>query len=956
MSNSLRICILSVVVILCLGFSSALTSTAYSNSQSNGMASSASKSTAPTRILPSEPAKGGTKISSASPSNHDSASFIASTTSWSPDLWSSLPFTSHGVAVSGKSSYTVSSVGRTDAYLPTALSASNAESPAKSSGGGANPGDGYCFYGAGNCFDPTYNGGPVMHSAQFIIDVWPGVSNYGDCNGFHVFEPYGGNSADCHYIFLQELFLQDFCANPGGSLFTTLDQYTDGTGNGFSSCSLVGGSASESSSGFSVSYTWDSTPYPGNDCTGSAYSGLASCLSEADIYDSAIRADGGCSSLSGNCLVIVLTAYDEPQQGFYPVGGVVSYCAYHSWVKWSGNTLIFATEPDDYAAGSGCGLGLAGSPTGDPAGDLQVSPVMHETFESLTDPLLNAWYYENLQHEVMDQCAYDYVGTQSFDESNIHMGTSSFWDPDDVQSIWSNYNGGCTLDLNGAPTFLEITMTPDSYTGTTAQAWTFPLWFVEAGSVSFYTIISTSDSSYPGGSVVGVWQTPDYYSYVEPSCGGTCEASGTAFAFCMNYACDFQGYEDTANYGTTTNLAYYYYELLEQQPWMNVIDGGSPPVVGFSYDSAPTCGSSCQGGSDTISIQSVNLPTSPDADLFAIWYSTASVVTCDPSGYHSNGILDLPYCGTNLGNFPSERWDTGVCNSGIILEICYEEFTLEGEYWVGGISYYNQYLVETYYSTSDGSTPSVAPTLSYTSFGSASSVTLTTSANYAWADYGSSWSVPTNLQVSGATERWYNFGATTGTITGSISVTPTYTDQFLVTYISSPATAGTTKPSGYAWYDSGSVVAIIAKPASGWAFEDWTQSNSSGSAITFGAATGRSTTETVNGGGTVTANFEGKVSLTLSSSSGSVAPGSSLSITGTISGGPQSVTLAGKALPKKTTVSFTTNPITDSVSGVSDGITISAGLKTTPGTYVIKIEATGADGLTSTASFTLTVT
>ena len=89
---------------------------------------------------------------------------------------------------------------------------------------------------------------------------------------------------------------------------------------------------------------------------------------------------------------------------------------------------------------------------------------------------------------------------------------------------------------------------------------------------------------------------------------------------------------------------------------------------------------------------------------------------------------------------------------------------------------------------------------------------------------------------------------------------------------------------------------------------------------------------------------------------GSAAPGGSASTTATIKGGAQSVTLSTGTLPTGVTVAFTTNPVGDSSAGVTDGVTIHVAPLTAPGSYIIKIIATGADGQKSTATYTLTVT
>jgi hypothetical protein len=105
-----------------------------------------------------------------------------------------------------------------------------------------------------------------------------------------------------------------------------------------------------------------------------------------------------------------------------------------------------------------------------------------------------------------------------------------------------------------------------------------------------------------------------------------------------------------------------------------------------------------------------------------------------------------------------------------------------------------------------------------------------------------------------------------------------------------------------------------------------------------------------------TANFIPSAKITLSATSGSVAPRGSVKVTATIKGAGQIITLSHGTLPSGISVSFATNPITDSISGVADAITISASSSAVPGTYHISITASGADGQKSTITYTLTVT
>src|SRR6266571_366898 len=270
--------------------------------------------------------------------------------------WQTMPFLSHGTAVKNIGNVTVLKSGAGE-YMPmdsVGISTGSQPSTTSSSAqGNANPGDVFCGQGIQACGNVAYQGGIVMHDAQFVIDVWAGCGSdgcYDVCNGQHLFEPSAGDAADCHYIFLQELYLQDFCDEGGigpGGLFAVINQYTDGTGTGLGSCSLQGGLASESSGGFSVNYVYDPTPFPddGDNC-----GGVTPCLSDYDIQQSAARAAnfvGDSCIPDGHCEVLVLIPFNVCQDGFCPQTTISKFCAYHgvSVLQTLPSILMYASMP-----------------------------------------------------------------------------------------------------------------------------------------------------------------------------------------------------------------------------------------------------------------------------------------------------------------------------------------------------------------------------------------------------------------------------------------------------------------------------------------------------------------------------------------------------------------------------------------------------------------------------------
>src|ERR1035437_4272955 len=108
---------------------------------------------------------------------------------------------------------------------------------------------------------------------------------------------------------------------------------------------------------------------------------------------------------------------------------------------------------------------------------------------------------------------------------------------------------------------------------------------------------------------------------------------------------------------------------------------------------------------------------------------------------------------------------------------------------------------------------------------------------------------------------WSDGGATSHSITVGASpatYTASFKTQYQLTTAASPAAGGTVTPSSGGFYDSGSVVAISATANSGYTFANW-----SGSVASANSA---STTVTMSGPQTVTANFTTPTGITIQTS------------------------------------------------------------------------------------------
>jgi hypothetical protein len=197
-----------------------------------------------------------------------------------------------------------------------------------------------------------------------------------------------------------------------------------------------------------------------------------------------------------------------------------------------------------------------------------------------------------------------------------------------------------------------------------------------------------------------------------------------------------------------------------------------------------------------------------------------------------------------------------------------------------------------------------------------------------------SWNTTSIIAVGNNTR--YIASSSSGTIIvpASTSVTISYIKQYSVTVQSTAG--GSTSPSGTSWYNSGSTVNIVAIPASGYRFYKWSSSPS----ISISNSSLSSTTMTVNGPGTVKAQFVQVLASTIILSPSSGVPGTIVQVSGSF-------------FYPNSTVTITYNgDIVGKVNASSSGsFVLSFTIPSLPnGTYIIK--ATDSIGNTATASFT----
>ncbi|HEY2577636.1 MAG TPA: hypothetical protein VGI74_15120 [Streptosporangiaceae bacterium] len=218
------------------------------------------------------------------------------------------------------------------------------------------------------------HGGPVETAPMVFLDFWGWTS-----------DPSG-----------EKAYLTAFISAIGGnSWLSTVNQYS---GAGFTG-SLLGG-------------TW------------SHAATVPTHPSDSRIQSQAVTAAKHFGvSTSDNVEIVVATPTGHSTSGFG-----TQFCAYHGAVSADPN-ITYTDLPYQTDAGSACGEDSVNGSAGTLDGVSIVEG--HEMAETITDPLLNAWFDSSGQ-EIGDKCAW-----MNLQDITTSAGTFA------VQPLWSNSAGGC---------------------------------------------------------------------------------------------------------------------------------------------------------------------------------------------------------------------------------------------------------------------------------------------------------------------------------------------------------------------------------------------------------------------------------------------------------------------------------------------------------------------------------
>lgn len=269
---------------------------------------------------------------------------------------------------------------------------------------------------ANDCPALSYNGGQVMHGYTAYLIYW---LPHG-----YAFEP---NGSDQRYMNLTSQYFQDVGGTPFAHLLT---QYWDTTGFASDAISLGG------------TYV-DTQPY--QHCQGAsactpAHASMADPLQPSDISAEVSRAQTANHWTGGATTEFFVYVGDGVQACIST--SICTYiinnqamCGYHSFF----NAVPYAFISDSATTTGACNVNIVTGlalPNRDWIADTSILTTSHEQFESITDPLTNAWY-QGKWDEIGDLCEND---ANAMGYVTLNHGHTYF-----VQGEWSNMAGGCAL-------------------------------------------------------------------------------------------------------------------------------------------------------------------------------------------------------------------------------------------------------------------------------------------------------------------------------------------------------------------------------------------------------------------------------------------------------------------------------------------------------------------------------
>jgi hypothetical protein len=239
------------------------------------------------------------------------------------------------------------------------------------------------------------NGGPVQTGPRVYVDYWDWTS-----------DPSGEQS-----------YLNSFLSSIGGSPWlSVVNQYS---GAGWTGDLLAG--------------TWsDPSPIPASPSDAQIQAEAAAAASHFGVGNSV------------NVQIVVATPTGHSTSGFG-----TSFCAYHGAVA-ADPSITYTDLSYMTDAGGSCGENSVNSGSGGVLDGVSIVEG-HELAESITDPLVNAWF-DATGNEISDKCAWT-----SLANVTTYGGTFA------VQPLWSNAANGCVLHPGGSSLNVVTAIGSDVY-------------------------------------------------------------------------------------------------------------------------------------------------------------------------------------------------------------------------------------------------------------------------------------------------------------------------------------------------------------------------------------------------------------------------------------------------------------------------------------------------------------
>lgn len=429
--------------------------------------------------------------------------------------------------------------GINPASIPGSVAAQHAASPFSSDG------------------NLDYNGGPVLHSSAPYLIFWTP----------------SGESIAAGSESLLERYFTDVAADSGKAddVYGVDRQYTDGAG--FADYNQTFNSATQA--------IVDTQPYPAQDTSNcpDTSSSYPTCLTDAQLQAEVqrlISAEGlptdgstGASELAQNApIYFVVLPADVNVCLPGDVCGDNYFCAYHSPFVDGSNYVLYAAiptllaqqDPKDCQDDGNSGVQ---EPNGNLA-DVVIKYMSHEDNETITDPLINAWYDDNSGNEEGDNC--NFYG--SFDPQEGYnpnaftptlggdAGAGTLYDQlinNDqyyIQSEWSNGDVNCEMEPSAG------TITPN-----------FSVPAPGSNPVGQPVNFDPSDSTVTNPASSATWDFGDGTAQAFNAGGSALEIASHTYAAPGNYTIKLTLVDDRGNLASTTKL----------------ITIGSPPNATFTF-------------------------------------------------------------------------------------------------------------------------------------------------------------------------------------------------------------------------------------------------------------------------------------------------------------------------------------------------------------------------------------